>query len=123
MSWSAGSAPLTCAARQTLPRSAPARLTLDLLGGRLNHPTAFDAVDTLPRFLSAVSGGFLLGWGVMIWCLSTWVYPIAADPVRRTVVTGLVAWFCLARAGSIASGAPSNAAFNGVVLLLAVGPM
>ncbi len=99
----------------------PARLTLDLLGWRFSHPTNFDAVDT--RFLSAVSGGFLTGWGVMIWCLSSWVYPLAAEPVRRTVVAGLIAWFCVDSAGSLASGAPSNVAFNIVVLLLAVGPL
>jgi len=103
------------------PTSAPARFTLDLLGWRLSHPTNYDAIDT--RFLSALTGGFLLGWGVMIWCLSSWVYPMAPDPVRRTVVASLLAWFCLDSAGSIASGAPSNAAFNVVVLLLAMGPL
>ncbi len=104
-----------------IPTSAPARLTLDLLGWRLNHPTNFDAVDT--RFLSALTGGFLLGWGVMTWCLSSWVYSMAPEPVRRTVVTSLLAWFCLDSAGSVASGNPSNAGFNVLVLLLAVGPM
>jgi hypothetical protein len=104
-----------------VPTSAPARLTLDLLGWRLNHPSNYDAIDT--RFLSALSGGFLLGWGVMIWCLSSWVYPLASDAVRRTVVASLLAWFCLDSAGSIASGTPSNAAFNVVVLILAVGPL
>jgi len=103
-----------------LPTSAPARLTLDLLAWRLHHPTTFDAIDT--RFLSALTGGFLLGWGVMIWCLSSWVYPIAPEPVRRTVLASVLAWFCLDSAGSIASGSPSNAAFNVAVLLVAVGP-
>jgi hypothetical protein len=104
-----------------VPTSAPARLTLDVLAWRLNHPSSFDAIET--RFLSAVTGGFLLGWGVMIWCLSAWVYPVAPDPVRRTVLASLLAWFCLDSAGSIASGNPSNAAFNVIVLLLAVGPL
>jgi hypothetical protein len=104
-----------------IPTSAPARLTLDLLGWRLNHPSDYGAMDT--RFLSAVTGGFLLGWGVKIWCLSSWVYPTAPEPVRRTVVAGLLAWFCLDSAGSIASGNPSNAAFNVLVLLIAVGPL
>jgi hypothetical protein len=103
------------------PTSAPARLTLDLLGWRLIPPSTFEAADM--RFLSALTGGFLLGWGVMIWCLSSWVHPMASEPVRRTVVASLLAWFCLDSAGSIASGAPSNAAFNVLVLLLAVGPM
>ncbi len=104
-----------------IPTSAPARLTLDLLGWRLDHPTKFDSFDM--RFLSAVTGGFLLGWGVMIWCLSSWIHALAPEPVRRTVLASLLAWFCLDSAGSIAAGAPSNAAFNVLVLLLAVGPM
>jgi len=43
--------------------------------------------------------------------------------VRRTVVTGLLAWFCLDSAGSIASGNAANAAINEIVLLSAVGPL
>ncbi len=103
------------------PTLAPARLTLDLLGWRLYNPSIYDAPDT--RFLSALTGGFLLGWGVMIWCLSTWVYNKAPEEARRTVLTGIIAWFCLDSAGSIASGNPSNALFNVLVLLLAVGPL
>jgi len=103
------------------PTSTPARLTLDLLGWRLNNPSNYDAPDT--RFLSALTGGFLLGWGVTIWCLSTWVYDAAPEAVRRTVLIGLLSWFCLDSAGSIASGNPSNAVFNVLVLLIAVGPL
>ena len=103
------------------PTLAPARLTLDLLGWRLNSPSIYDTPDT--RFLSALTGGFLMGWGVMIWCLSTWVYDQAPEGVRRAVVTGIIAWFCLDSAGSVASGNPSNAFFNVLVLLLAVGPL
>ena len=100
---------------------APARLTLNLLAWRLDSPMTFSAPDT--RFLSAVTGGFLLGWGVLIWCLSRWVYDAAPEGVRKSVVTGLLAWFFLDSAGSIASGNPSNALFNIPVLLLAVGPL
>jgi hypothetical protein len=39
------------------------------------------------------------------------------------VVTGMLCWFVLDSAGSIASGNASNAAINVVVLLIAVGPM
>ena len=103
------------------PTLAPARLTLDVLGWRLDRPSAYDTPDT--RFLSALTGGFLLGWGVTIWCLSAWVYDVAPEGVRRTVLTGVLAWFCLDSAGSIASGNPSNAAWNILVLLVAVGPL
>jgi hypothetical protein len=60
---------------------------------------------------------------VMIWGLATRVYDAAPDAVRRTVLTGLLAWFVLDSAGSIASGNASNALFNVLVLLLAVGPL
>jgi len=103
------------------PTLAPARLTLDLLGWRLGQPSAYDTPDT--RFLSALTGGFLLGWGVTIWRLSSWVYDAAPEGVRRTVLTGVLAWFCLDSAGSVASGNPSNAGFNVLVLLIAVGPL
>jgi hypothetical protein len=70
-----------------------------------------------------LTGGFLLGWGVTIWCLSEWVYDAAPEGVRKTVLIGMLSWFFLDSAGSIASGNASNALFNIAVLLVAVGPM
>jgi hypothetical protein len=104
-----------------LPTSGPARWTLDLLSWPLDGLQTYASPDT--RFLSALTGGFLLGWGVMIWCLSTWVYDTAPEAVRRTVLIGVLAWFVLDSAGSVASGNPSNVLFNVLVLLLAVGPL
>jgi hypothetical protein len=43
--------------------------------------------------------------------------------VRKTVLTGVVAWFLLDSAGSIASGTASNALFNVAVLRIAIGPL
>jgi len=99
----------------------PARLTLDILSWPVDGATTYASPDT--RFLSALAGGFLLGWGVLIWCLSSLVYDLAPEPVRRSVLTGLLAWFLLDSAGSIASGNASNALFNVIVLLVAVGPL
>ena len=103
------------------PTLEPARLTLDILSWPIDGATTYASPDT--RFLSALTGGFLVGWGVMIWCLSSWVYDAAPEGVRRSVLTGTIAWFLLDSAGSIASGNASNAAFNVVVLLLAIGPL
>jgi len=105
----------------TMPNtSGPARLTLDLLGWRWGQ-TAYQSADI--HFLSALTGGFLFGWGVMVWCLSSWVYDKAPEEVRRSVVSGLLAWFTLDSAGSIAAGAWPNALFNILVLLIGVGPL
>jgi hypothetical protein len=104
-----------------LATSEPARLTLDILSWPLDGSQTYLSPDT--RFLSALTGGFLLGWGITIWFLSEWVYDTAPEAVRRAVVAGLLAWFFLDSAGSIASGTTSNAIFNIFVLLLAVGPL
>lgn len=106
----------------TMPATMePARLTLDILSWPIDGATTFASPDT--RFLSALTGGFLLGWGVMIWCLSAWVYDAAPEAVRKTVLASVLSWFVLDSAGSIASGNPQNVVFNLVVLLLAVGPL
>lgn len=99
----------------------PARFSLDLLSWPIDRAQNFEAPTT--RFLSALTGGFLLGWGVCIWCLQKWVYDNAPEGVRKSVVTGLLAWCILDSAGSVASGNVSNIFFNLVVLLLAVGPL
>jgi hypothetical protein len=62
----------------------PARLTLDILSWPIDGIPNYQSPDT--RFLSALTGGFLLGWGVMIWFLSVWVYDKAPEAVRRTCV-------------------------------------
>ncbi len=98
-----------------------ARFTLDLLSWPIDGNITFASSDT--RFLSALTGGFLFGWGVLIWCLSAMVYDKAPDFVRKSVLIGLLAWFVLDSSGSIASGNPSNSFFNLIILLMAVGPM
>lgn len=103
------------------PTLEPARLTLDILSWPPDGATTYASPDT--QFLSALTGGFLLGWGVTIWCLSSWVYDLAPEAVRRSVLAGVGAWFVLDSAGSLASGNASNAAFNVLVALLAVGPL
>ncbi|MCB0155502.1 MAG: hypothetical protein KDF65_11970 [Anaerolineae bacterium] len=101
--------------------SEPARFTLDLLSWPIDGVPTYESPGT--RFLSALTGGFLLGWGVMIWFLSAWVYDAAPEAVRRAVLLGVLSWFFLDSAGSIASGNTWNAFFNVIVLLVAVGPL
>lgn len=104
-----------------LSTSEPARLTLDLLSLPLDGIQNYNEPTT--RFLSALTGGFLLGWGVMVWFLSTWVYDKAPEQVRKTVMVGLLSWFILDSSGSIASGNSSNAIINILVLIIAAGPL
>jgi hypothetical protein len=99
----------------------PARLTLDVLSWPIDGVQNYEAPTT--RFLSALTGGFLFGWGICIWCLQKWVYDLAPEGVRKSVLISLLSWFCLDSAGSFASGNASNVIFNVALLLLAVGPL
>lgn len=104
-----------------LPTSEPARWSLDLLSLPLDGLQNYEAPTT--RFLSALTGGFLFGWGVCIWFLQKWVFDKAPNEVRKAVLAGLLAWFFLDSAGSVASGNVSNAFINILVLLIAAGPL
>jgi len=106
----------------TIPALAePARWTLDFLSWPLDGLQSY--ADPTTRFLSALTGGFLFGWGVMVFCLRQWLYDLAPEGVRKSLLFSALAWFFLDSAGSIASGTASNAFFNIIVLLLVVGPM
>lgn len=73
--------------------------------------------------MSALTEGFLLGWGVMVLALRQWVYDAAPEGVRRSLVAGALAWFTLDSTGSVASGNAWKALINVPVLLLVIGPM
>ncbi|MFL4470295.1 hypothetical protein ACERZ8_10580 [Tateyamaria armeniaca] len=101
--------------------SGPLQLTLDLLGLPLDGLPVYG--DPASRFISAILGGILLGWGVTIWLLQAWVYDSEPEGVRKTVLFALLCWFGLDSAGSVLSGHASNVLFNIAILLVAVGPM
>lgn len=106
----------------TLPGTdEPARFSLDLLSWPLDGAQTYEGSSM--RFLSALTGGFLFGWGVLIWRLAGTVYDAAPDQVRVAVLSGLLGWFVLDSAGSWLSGHSPNVFFNVLVLLLAAGPL
>lgn len=98
-----------------------ARLGLDILTWPIDGFPSYASEEI--RFLSALTGGFLVGWGVTIWMLSSLVYDAAPEAVRRSVLYGALAWFFVDSFGSITSGHWPNALWNVLVLLMIVGPM
>lgn len=106
----------------TMPAThEPARWTLDLLSWPLDGFPSYVSEEIW--FLSALTGGFLLGWGVMVWCLSIWVYDHCPEGVRKSLLVGVGSWFVLDSAGSITSGHGPNVFWNVLVLLTVVGPL
>ncbi len=94
---------------------------LNFLSGPGNNAENYDSGTT--RFLSALTGGFLVGWALMIVGLRQWVFDLAPEGVRRALLVGACSWFVVDSSGSIASGTPWNAFFNVLVLLAIVGPL
>jgi hypothetical protein len=99
---------------------AAAAWTLDFLHWPIDGNQTYEPTT---RFLSALTGGFLTGWGVTIWLLATKVYDKAPEMVRLAVLAGILSWFVVDSTGSYIAGATSNVFFNTLILLIAVGPM
>ena len=104
----------------TIETSAFPSWTLDVLSWAMGTHN-YEAPTT--RFLTALTGGFLFGWGICIYFLRLWVYDKAPNETRKAVVGGLLSWCILDSIGSIASGNSINTFFNIIVLLIAVGPL
>lgn len=99
----------------------PLRWGLDLLAWPLDGFPSYESREIY--FLTALTGGFLTGWGVTVLCLTHWLYSQAPEAVRKTAVIGLLSWFVVDSAGSVLSGNWPNAVWNILVLMILVGPM
>ena len=84
-------------------------------------------VDTLgtpiARTLAAVSGGVLVGWGILLWMIADSVLGTNPGLASRLVVASIVSWFAVDSAMSIAAGAWPNVILNCGFLLLFLPPV
>lgn len=107
------------AAAATPALQVPTSLLLDLVYWPLDGAPSM--AGRAPRILSAISGGVLIGWGLMMWLLATTLY--AKEPVlcRKIILTSIISWFVVDSAMSIAAGAFLNAILNvGFLLVFAL---
>lgn len=72
--------------------------------------------------LAAVGGGMMIGWAVVAWYIVTRI-ETGDRRGTRVLLTSLVLWYVADSAGSIASGAPLNAASNTLLLALFLPPL
>lgn len=78
---------------------------------------------TEARLLSAIGGGVLIGWAYFAWHITTHEIE-AGDPAgARAFLIALMLWFFADSGGSILAGAPLNAAFNLLYLVLFLPPL
>lgn len=99
----------------------PVRLLADLLVWPFDGAQSLAAPET--RLGMAISGGVLLGWGLMIWQLAG--EPLARMPevVRAIIRVSVITWCVVDSAGSVAAGAALNVLPNLVFLGLFLIPM
>lgn len=79
--------------------------------------------EVTTRFVSALTGGFLFGWGVTIWCLRCWVYDAAPDATRKSVLAGALTWCITDSIGCFLAGVYWNIFSNVLFLIIAIGPL
>lgn len=101
--------------------SGPERIFIDLaiwpVDGQPDNPTPES------RLLWAIVSGVLVGWGMMLWLITTRILPKDPALARTMILTSICTWFVVDSLGSIAAGAPMNALFNIGFLLLFVIPL
>lgn len=81
------------------------------------------AMDQLTRLISAISGGIMVGWGVILWMTITQVMPRAPEVGRRMILVSILTWFVVDSAGSLASGVPLNVGGNLLFLIAFLVPL
>lgn len=64
------------------------------------------------RLVLAIAGGITFGWGVTLWMLADVVSAAQAAAIRRVIIAGFIAWFCLDSTMSVMAGAPLNVLGN-----------
>lgn len=101
--------------------SAPVILLVDLVFWPVDDLQRVSAPET--RLLWAISGGILTGWGVLLWQISTRLYPQDPALARTLILSSVSVWFVVDSLGSIAAGAPLNAVLNIGFLLLFFVPL
>ena len=101
--------------------SGPERIFIDMaiwpIDGLPDNPTPES------RLLWAIVNGVLIGWGVLLWLITTRLLPSDPPLARTMILTSIWTWFVIDSVGSIAAGAPMNAVFNIGFLLLFVIPL
>jgi hypothetical protein len=105
-----------------LPVTAePMRLFTDLVFWPFDGAQSLAAPET--RIYCAVCGGVMVGWGVMMWRISTSLYPKEPELARSLILASTFSWFVVDSAASIAAGAPFNAVLNIPFLLIIIAPV
>ena len=89
---------------------APTRMMLDFVFFPVD---GLQDMSTGPvRLLSAITGGILVGWGIMLRMVATQLLANNPGLARRLILVSIFTWFSIDSSMSIAAGAPLNVVGN-----------
>jgi hypothetical protein len=75
------------------------------------------------NLLSAVIGGTLFGWGLMIGLLSYRLMKVSEDWIWSVIAISVIAWYVLDTFGSLLANSLLNILLNTSILILALPPI
>ena len=103
------------------PTAGIARFLLDLVIWPVDGVQAISGPEM--RLLSAVSGGVMVGWGILLWLVATRLYPKDPGLARTLILASIGTWFLVDSLASIVAGASLNALLNVSFLVLFGWPL
>jgi len=109
------------AAAATPIAAGPTQFLADLIFFPIDGAQDISSSET--RLISAIGGGVMAGWGVLLWMLSTQLFPSNQALAANLIIASIVTWFVIDSTGSIIAGAPLNAVFNVSFLLIFCLPL
>lgn len=101
--------------------SGPTALMADLVFWPLDGQPTLES--PLVKLLCAITGGVMVGWGILLWHVAGVILAQNASLGRNIMLTSISAWFAIDTLGSLLAGAYVNALGNVGFLLLFVVPL
>ncbi len=101
--------------------SGPMLFLADLVIWPIDSAQSLAAAET--RVFAAIAGGLMVGFGELLWLVSTRIYPGNPDLARSLILPSFLGWFAIDSLGSILAGAPLNALFNTAFLVIFLIPL
>ena len=101
------------------PTAGIAQFLLDLVIWPVDGVQAISGPEM--RLLSAVSGGVMVGWGILLWLVATRLYPKDPGLARTLILVSIGTWFLVDSLASIVAGRiterTAQCVVSGIVLL------
>ena len=101
--------------------AAPTSFLADMIFWPIDGAQAIDMA--VAHLLAAILGGIMAGWGVLLYLLTTHLYPRDPKLAKMLISASLATWFVVDSLGSFAAGAPLNVLFNLIFLALFFIPL